>query len=84
MVGAGAGLTDSKGVFILITHWLLYLLALAGSSPRGIRLINGAIGAFRSRAAQLTVGAVIFIGMFLISVAFLVTDGSDPFLYFRF
>ena len=34
---------------------------------------------FRAVAA-----AVVYIGMFLISVAYLVTDTFNPFLYFRF
>ncbi len=84
MIGGGAGFADAKGVFILLTHWLFYVIAVAGSSSFGIRLIKGATGVFRSQAAQMAAGAVIFIGIFLISVAFLVTDTVNPFLYFRF
>ena len=84
MIGGGAGIVDNTGVFILISHWLLYLFAVIASSSLGIRLIKAVIRVPRNQYVQLTVAAVIFIGMFLISVAFLVTGTFNPFLYFRF
>nr|WP_294493135.1 MBOAT family O-acyltransferase [uncultured Mediterraneibacter sp.] len=84
MIGGGAGIVDSSGIFLLTGHWLLYVLAIIGSSALGLRIIKGAVKAFRNTAAQMTVASVIYIGMFLISVAFLVTDTFNPFLYFRF
>lgn len=84
MFGGGAGLSDTNGWFLLTGHWLLYLLCVIGSTMMGKRLINRVIlyaGRFRMRAAA---AVVIYIGMFLISVAFLVTDTFQPFLYFRF
>lgn len=84
MVGGGAGIVDGEGAFLLFTHWLLYLIAVIGSTALGIRLINGMIRMFRGIRVKTAVAAVIYIGMFLISVAFLVTDTFNPFLYFRF
>ena len=84
MVGGGAGIADARGAFILLTHWLMYLIAVIGSSNLGLRIIRGAVGSFRSQTVQTVAGAVVYIGMFLISVAFLVTDTFNPFLYFRF
>ena len=84
MIGAGAGIADADGAFLLYTHWLLYLLAVLGSSSAGIRAIRWCIGVFRSKGGKAAAGAVIYTVMFLISVAFLVTDSFQPFLYFRF
>ena len=84
MVGGGAGIVDSQGVFILYTHWLLYLLAVTGMSAFGIRLIRSAVRLFRSVPARMAAASVIYMGIFLTAVAFLVTDTFNPFLYFRF
>ena len=84
MIGGGAGIVDSTGAFLLFSHWLLYLLAVIGSSALGLNLIKALIRLTGNRYIQLTVAAVIYIGIFLISVAFLVTDTFNPFLYFRF
>ena len=84
MIGGGAGIVDATGVFLLFTHWLLYLLAVIGSSSLGLNIIKAVIRAPRNQYVQLMVAAVIFIGMFLVSIAFLVTGTFNPFLYFRF
>lgn len=84
MAGAGAGIVDSKGAFLLYTHWLLYLLAVLGSSSFGLRLLNAPPRMFRSGKAGAVTAAVIYMGIFVVSVAFLVTDTFNPFLYFRF
>ena len=84
MFGGGAGLADSGACFILLTHWLLYLLAVLGSTRVGYALINRVIGIFADGRPRMAAAAVIYTGMFFISVAFLVTDTFNPFLYFRF
>ncbi|HIW40711.1 MAG TPA: MBOAT family protein [Candidatus Mediterraneibacter vanvlietii] len=84
MIGGGAGIVDAQGVFFLYTHWLLWLLAVAGSSAFGLKLIRLATRISKSRRMQTALSVIVYIGMFLISVAFLVTDTFNPFLYFRF
>lgn len=84
MFGGGAGLADSGAWFILLTHWLLYLLAVLGSTRIGYALVNGAIGVFADGRPRMIAAGVIYTGMFFISVAFLVTETFNPFLYFRF
>ena len=84
MIGGGAGIVDATGAFLLFTHWLLYLLAVIGSSSLGMKLIKTVIRAPRNQYVQLVLASVIFIGMFLVSTAFLVTGTFNPFLYFRF
>ena len=84
MIGGGAGIADATGAFLLFTHWLLYLLSVIGSSSLGLKLIKAVIRAPKNQYIQLTAAAVIFTGMFLISIAYLVTGTFNPFLYFRF
>ena len=84
MVGGGAGIVDSKGAFLLFTHWLLYLLAVLGSSALGLRLVNAVPRMIRNEKAKAAAASIIYMGIFAISVAFLVTDTFNPFLYFRF
>src|SRR5699024_3574266 len=84
MIGGGAGIVDAQGAFFLYTHWLLWLLAVAGSSAFGLKLIRLTTRISRSRRMQTVSSVIVYIGMFLISVAFLVTDTFNPFLYFRF
>ena len=84
MIGGGAGIVDSEGAFLLVTHWLLYLVSLLGCSAFGMSVLRGVIRAPRNAKLRTAAAVVIYIGMFLISVAFLVTDTFNPFLYFRF
>ena len=84
MIGGGAGLVDSEGAFLLFTHWLLYLLAVLGSSSLGIRIVRAVPRIFGNGKVKAAAVSVIYMGIFLISVAFLVTDTFNPFLYFRF
>lgn len=84
MIGGGAGVVDSEGIFLLLTHWLLYVIAVLGCSMTGSRLIDRMIRLFRGQRAQAVATAAVYMGIFIISVAFLVTDTFNPFLYFRF
>ena len=84
MVGGGAGIADAKGAFLLFGHWALILLAAVGSSPLGYRILNRAIGLFRGGRERTAAAVILYMGIFFISVAFLVTDTFNPFLYFRF
>lgn len=84
MIGGGAGIVDSEGAFLLFTHWLLYLLAVLGSSALGLRLVNLVPRMLGNEKAKAAAAAVIYMGIFVISAAFLVTDTFNPFLYFRF
>ena len=81
MIGLGAGIADSGGAFLLFTHWLLYIVALVTVTPLGrilVRRITESPGNLQMRTA---VTAVVYIGLFLISTAFLVTDTYNPFLF---
>ncbi len=84
MFGGGAGIADRGAWFIIFSHWLLYLLAVLGSTRVGYRLIRGVTEIWDGSRARTAAALVLYFGMFLVSVAFLVTGDYNPFLYFRF
>ncbi len=84
MIGGGAGIVDRQGAFLFFGHWLLYLIAVLGSSALGMRLVTAVPRMTSNGRAKAVVSAVIYMVIFVISVAFLVTDTFNPFLYFRF
>lgn len=85
MFGPGAnGFIDKQAVFYLATHWLFYLLAILGSSTAGYRAIRYMVDSFENVRARKVTAAVIYIGIFLISIAYLVTEPSNLLLYFKF
>ena len=84
MVGTGAGLLDAGAGYVFFSHWLYYLLAVVGMSAFGGRLLRRIISLPESETARTVVAGILFFGMMAISVAFLVTETYQPFLYFRF
>lgn len=85
MFGAGASAwIDRQGFYFLLTHWLLFLLCVIGSSLRGMNILRLLTGSYESRRIRQIAACVVYIGMFLVSLAFLVTESFHPFLYFRF
>ena len=84
MFGGGAGIADKGAWFVLFSHWLLYLLAVLGSTRIGYALVRGLTGAWKSRRARTAATVIVYFGMFFISIAYLVTGSYNPFLYFRF
>ncbi|MCI9439644.1 MAG: MBOAT family protein [Ruminococcus sp.] len=85
MFGMGAnGLADRQAVFLLTTHWLLFLLCIAGSSSMGWSLLRAVTESYKKGRTQRAASCIVYIGLFVISVSFLVTETFNPFLYFRF
>jgi len=75
---------DNSALFMLRNHWLLFILAILGSSTLGYRIIKNIIGAFQNRIIKQMVGVSLYLGIFLVTLAFLVTRTYSPFIYFRF
>ncbi len=85
MFGMGASaLADRQAVFLLTTHWLLFLLCILGSSSLGWKILCAFMESYKKGRTQRIMSCVIYMGIFLVSVAFLVTETFNPFLYFRF
>ena len=75
---------DAGAGYVFFSHWLYYLLAVVGMSAFGGRLLRRIISLPESETARTVVAGILFFGMMAISVAFLVTETYQPFLYFRF
>lgn len=85
MFGIGvSAFADKQTIFLLAGHWLFYLLAVLGSSTIGFFLMRRIISAFRSVRTRKIAAGVVYIGIFFVAVAYLVTESFNPFLYFRF
>ena len=79
-----SGLMDKLGWFYLLSNWLIYLMAVLGSSSIGYRLMRNIQRAPGSRVGKYIMTGVMYLVMFALSLAFLVTQSFNPFLYFRF
>ncbi len=85
MFGVGAkGIFDTQGFFVILTHWLLIVVCILASAPRGFQLLKKITGCWRSEEVRGIVTCVVYVMMFLLCIAFLVTETYNPFLYFRF
>lgn len=85
MFGSGASaLADHQAGYLLITHWFLFLVCILASSSRGWSVLRIATEAYKKGYVQRAVSCVVYIGIFLVCVAFLVSETFQPFLYFRF
>lgn len=85
MFGIGAkGIFDKQGFFMIFTNWLLIVIVILASAPRGYKLLKKITGCWQSEEVRAIVTCVVYIAMFLLCIAFLVTETYNPFLYFRF
>lgn len=85
MFGIGAkGIFDKQGFFMIFTNWLLIVIAILASAPRGYKLLKKITGCWQSEEVRSIVTCAVYIAMFLLCIAFLVTETYNPFLYFRF
>ena len=85
MFGIGvSGILDTQGIFLLASNWLMAVFMVLGSSTLGFRALRYVINAFANPVMKKLVTSFIYLGIFVISLAFILTYGSTPFFYFRF
>ena len=85
MFGIGAsGFIDKMGLFLIVANWLIIIMAILGSSRRGMLLIKNLYLGFGSERAMSIATVIVYGAMFLVTIAFLATESFNPFLYFRF
>ena len=85
MFGIGASaFIDQLGLFLIGSHWLLYILAILGCSSLGFNIVKNLYENFNTIRVRRVAAAIVYIGMFLVTLAYLVTESFNPFLYFRF
>lgn len=81
MFGVGAnGLVDSEGLYLLTTNLLLLILLVIGSTP----IVHRAYERVMAGRGKILANCVVYTAMFLLCIAYLVTETYNPFLYFRF
>lgn len=85
MFGIGASsFLDRQGTFYIVSNYLLFTVAVIGSTSEGNRVIQSILTVIKRRKTRVVVmGSAYFILLF-ITVAYLVTESFNPFLYFRF
>ena len=74
MFGAGAhGFADRESMYLLTSNLILWLILIFGSTPLRTKKWNTTI-----------INSVVYAALFIVCIAYLVTETYNPFLYFRF
>lgn len=74
MFGMGASaLADTQVLYFVLSHWLLLVLCILGTSSRGSEVIRTLLEAPQSMRGKVIVACVVYMAIFLIGLAFLVT-----------
>ena len=84
MFGVGGhGIIDRQAIYFILSDWMMWLIAILASAPGLYRIFERFLHQLGKKAAVL-VNTVAYGILFLICIAFLVTETYNPFLYFRF
>lgn len=83
MVGiGGSGLVDTKSLYLLLTNLVLWVILIIGSTPVVHMLYERFI--YAGKKTRTVMNCVVYGVIFLLCIAYLVTETYNPFLYFRF
>ena len=83
MFGAGAhGFADRESMYLLTNNLILWLILIFGSTP----LVHFRYEhMLRTKKWNTTIiNSVVYVALFIVCIAYLVTETYNPFLYFRF
>lgn len=83
MFGAGAhGFADRESMYLLTSNLILWLILIFGSTP----LVHFRYEhMLRTKKWNTTIiNSVVYAALFIVCIAYLVTEAYNPFLYFRF
>ena len=83
MFGAGAhGFADRESMYLLTSNLILWLILIFGSTP----LVHFRYEhMLRTKKWNTTIiNSVVYVELFIVCIAYLVTETYNPFLYFRF
>ena len=83
MFGSGVnGIADREGLYLLTTNLVLWLILIIGSTPltdvRYQHMLR------TSKKNTTVINGIVYVILFLLCIAYLVTETYNPFLYFRF
>ena len=82
MFGGGSGIVDKEGLYLLVTNLVLWAAAFVGSTPAVHTLYERMI--YREGKNRVAINCAVYGVLFLLCIAYLVTETYNPFLYFRF
>lgn len=82
MAGSGCGLADRQGLYLLVSNGPVWVLLILCSTPVLHRVYEKLI--YGGKQERVRVNALVYLGLFLLCIAYLVTESYNPFLYFRF
>lgn len=82
LVVGSTGFVDKNAIHIIKTSWILYLLAIVGSSRFVINIINNIKSRFGKKGYAGI--SIYYLIIFVLSVASLIGESYSPFLYFKF
>ena len=83
-VFGSTGLADAQALFLIGTNWILFVICGVATTSMGLNLLNIMVNTYKSRNVRIVAACVVYISIFVISVAFLVSGEARPFLYFKF
>lgn len=82
MAGSGCGLADRQGLYLLVSNGPVWVLLILCSTPVLHRAYEKLI--YGGKRERIRINALVYLGLFLLCIAYLVTESYNPFLYFRF
>ncbi len=84
MFGAGGALYDNGSLYLLATNAILFVILVIASTPAPSILASKLMTKLGDKPTAAIIQNAAFIGIFVISLAYLVDATYNPFLYFRF
>lgn len=82
MFGGGSRLVDNESLYLLATNGVLWAASIVGSTPFVHKMYERFI--YGSQKKRVVVNCTVYGILFLLCIAYLVTETYNPFLYFRF
>lgn len=83
MFGFGRrALVDQQSLYLIVTHWALFVLCVLCSSMRGWDLFRTMTEGYKNVLVRRLAVSVFYLLLFVVSIAFLATEECVPFLYY--
>lgn len=85
MFGPGASApADTQALYFLTSHWLLFVVCIIGSSARGTEVIRAVVEVPRSDQGRQVAACIVYLTLFVVSLAFLVTGTGESGMFLQF
>lgn len=83
MFGFGVnGIVDSESLYLVTTNLILWLILIIGCTP--LPAVRYRHMLWKKKENAMIINGIVYVVLFLLCVAYLVTETYNPFLYFRF